>query len=202
MTPSRQAIRESMAEQFLDSETRVEIPRTAALCVDAGLDASAAFDVWAFEVTPALWHNLWDVAGEWAGWDSAWLHERIERRRTTPSPWAHVVYRARVHFAHERWEAIARCIDLFQASLPEERPGLLRAFHWLAGHYFDFGPFGRRAPPEDPAHLRALYDARFLPIFAPIARDDRGDLDPQRFHRRVVAALEVTSPAGPPRILG
>src|SRR5688572_1685453 len=170
MMPSRQAIWESMAEHFLDTETRVEIPRTAALCVDAGLDASAAFDVWAFEVTPALWSNLWDIAGEWAGWDSAWLHARIERRRTSASPWARLVYRARMYLAHETWEAIARCIDLFQGSPPEERAGLLVAFQWLAAHYFDFGPFGRRAPPPDPTRLRALYEARFLPIFAPIAR--------------------------------
>jgi hypothetical protein len=29
------------------------------------------------EVAPALWFNVQDVAGEWAGWDEEWLVKRI-----------------------------------------------------------------------------------------------------------------------------
>ena len=30
------------------------------------------------DVAPALWFNVQDIAGEWAGWDEEWLLERIE----------------------------------------------------------------------------------------------------------------------------
>jgi hypothetical protein len=29
------------------------------------------------EVAPALWFNVEDIAGEWAGWDEKWVIERI-----------------------------------------------------------------------------------------------------------------------------
>lgn len=34
------------------------------------------------EVAPALWFNVQDIAGEWAGWDEKWLLERISSTYT------------------------------------------------------------------------------------------------------------------------
>ena len=65
------------AAAALDTEARHAIPGTALLWVEAGADEAAVRHAWRYEVTPAVWPNLWSVAGEWAGWNGAWLEARI-----------------------------------------------------------------------------------------------------------------------------
>jgi hypothetical protein len=51
---------------------RQDLPLTALCCVEAGLSAAQARQVWQFEVSPAVGFNLLSVAGEWAYWDEDW----------------------------------------------------------------------------------------------------------------------------------
>src|SRR5688500_807381 len=103
----------AMAEHFLDTETRQEIPMTAPRCVQAGLSTEQARLVWQYEVSPAVAFNVWDIAGEWAGWDRDWLVDRIirlrRRRLGRPGPLSWLRYRLRVHFLHDVWLSIGRC---------------------------------------------------------------------------------------------
>jgi hypothetical protein len=113
MTRAQQvAIWESMADHFLDTDTDEWIPRTARLCVEAGLSTAEAGRIWRFEVVPAVWPNCWDLAGEWACWPTEWLVAAIERARgrwpNRPGLCGELVYRMRVHLFHESWRAIAR----------------------------------------------------------------------------------------------
>jgi hypothetical protein len=164
---SREDVWEALGDQFLDTETRTWIPRAAQTCVLAGLTREAAFDVWAYEVTPALYLNLWSVAGEWAGWDRAWLEQRVRASAVKPSRLAYIGYRARLPGLHAHWNAIARCIDLLLADAePAAREALVAELIWLASQYFDFG--ASMPAPSSEARLRERFSGTFLAIFAPL----------------------------------
>ena len=163
---TREDVWEALAGQFLDTETRHEIPRAALLCVENGMTCEDAFEAWAYEVTPALYWNVWSVVGEWAGWDRDWLLAQIRRHRTTASRFAYVVYRCRIHLIHACWLAIGRCIDVLRDTAPPEREALVADLTWLANEYFDFR--ASRPAPSSKERLRALYAGTFLPIFAPL----------------------------------
>lgn len=108
----RVAVWMAMAEHFLDTETRESIPRTAEVCVQAGLSVAQAREIWQHEVSPALYANLWSVAGEWAGWDEPWLVQRIRAsRRRLRGPLGYLVYRAQVQGLHDVWLEIERCME-------------------------------------------------------------------------------------------
>ena len=89
--PATIAIWVSMADHFLDTESRPDLPLTALSCVEAGLSAAEARAVWEHDVAPAVGLNLLSFAGEWAGWDHDWLVARIEQVRARwwnrPGPW-------------------------------------------------------------------------------------------------------------------
>src|SRR5262245_46471468 len=99
----------SLADQFLDGEARHEIPLNAWHCLRAGLSLEQARNVWCYEVTPAVYPNIWDVAGEWGCWDREWLIARIRRVRVQPGRLAYLRYRCQVHLVHRVWLAIERC---------------------------------------------------------------------------------------------
>jgi hypothetical protein len=80
--PRRIEVWLAMADHFLDTETRHDIPLTAMRCVEAGLSVAEARDVWRYEVSPAVWPNGWSVAGEWDFWEREWLLGTIQEVRT------------------------------------------------------------------------------------------------------------------------
>jgi hypothetical protein len=171
MTPparsrSLEDVWEAFADQFLDTETRTDIPRIALTCLEAGLDREGAFNAWAYDVTPALWPNLWNVAGEWCGWDHGWLLKRIASTRVRPSRWAHFVYRRRIHMAHANWVAIAECIGLLRETPISERAEVVADLTWLAAQFFDFG--ASRPISSSVGALRELYEGAFARIFVPL----------------------------------
>lgn len=171
--PRRVAVWVAMADHFLDTETRQEIALTALCCVEAGLTPDQASDVWRYEVSPAVSFNLWDVAGEWAGWDRDWLVQRIERLRTR---WYHrsgtcraLRYRLGVHCMHGVWIAIGRCMEvLVTVPASAERQQLARDLTFVARHYFDFVPGDLAAlDSSDSGRIRALYPEPFQHVMAP-----------------------------------
>lgn len=162
------------------------------VCLDRGLSIGEARDAWRYEVTPALWHNLRDVAGEWAGWPEKWLVAEIQRARTDAPDEA--VYRARAGSAEDVWIAIERCMALVQSRTREQRATLARDLEWLARHFFDFQP----KPYEGrvPSAVRALYPGSFAPIFEPLVVTAAGEsLDACR--ERVARALRDTGEPAP-----
>jgi hypothetical protein len=163
---SREDVWEALGDQFLDTETRTWIPRAAQTCVDAGLTREAAFDVWAYEVTPALWSNIWSVAGEWAAWDRGWLEQRIRASAVKPSRLAYLAYRVRIHGLHANWNAIGQCVTLLAEAGPAARRALGADLTWLASQYFDF--MASMPAPSSEARLRDRFRGTFLPIFAPL----------------------------------
>lgn len=171
MTPHDEVVLwDALAEHFLDTETRHLICEHARLCLDLRISVSRARHAWQYEVAPAVWPNLWDVVGEWAGWDPTWLVHRIRRKRNRwpnrPGSLAYLVYRLRIQGTHQTWVAIEKCMELMGCALPDRRLDLVRDLSWLSQHFFDAG-----TPPledRDSAALRQLFEESFLPIFSPL----------------------------------
>jgi hypothetical protein len=168
--PGRIMVWLAMADHFLDTETRQNIPLTALQCVEAGFSGERARDAWRHEVSPAVAFNLWSVAGEWAGWDRDWLVERIERLRSSghnrPGTLQDMRYWLRAPGMHGVWVAIERCMQALSAidSAPQRRR-TATALAFLARHYFDFCPDA--LPAEDALGARALYPDPFRRIMTP-----------------------------------
>ena len=194
--PGRIEVWKSMAEHFLDTETRHEIPQTALRCLEAELTITEARNVWCYEVSSVVAINLWNVAGEWAGWDEKWLISAIRRARKSrcnrPGPIQWLLYRFAVHFNHGVWLAIERCMQvLLEAPSRAERDRLTDDLEVLARHWFDFA-VGDPSAIDDPtrARLERLYPEPFFSIVKPATffRERRlGDLLVRNFLRRQVA---------------
>jgi hypothetical protein len=161
------AVWEAMAEHFLDTETRQDIPYTARVAGEAGLSVDEAFAVWSYDVSPAVAMNVLCVAGEWAGWDRASLIRRIREKRVPE-------HRRKPRAAHRRkpgqWLSIERCMEVLVAAGTDDagQSQMVRDLRLLANHYFDFvpqdlteldGPTRRR--------LWSLFPDPFLHIFRP-----------------------------------
>ena len=183
----------AMADHFLDTETRHNIPLTAMRCVEAGLSVAEVRDVWRYEVSPAVWPNGWSAAGEWEFWEREWLVGTIQEVRTT---WTNrvpflrwLLYRAQVHFTHGVGVAIERCVAALLAAEPAERDPMSKALAGLARHYFDFCP-SDLAQMDSVAcgWLRLLYPEPFHQIIAPATLPCEGS----RADQRVRTALKWT----------
>jgi hypothetical protein len=181
----------SMADHFLDTETRHGIPLTALLCVRAGLSTAEARDVWRYEVSRAVGFNAWDMLGEWAAWDEAYLVARIERLRkrwdNRPGTLRWLRYRVRVHFVHRVWLSIERCMSaLLAIPLSVDREHMADDLAFLARHYFDFCQRDLASvTAEERATIRRLYPEPFCSLMAPaVFGDELAGAD-----RRVRAAL-------------
>ncbi len=177
----------AMADHYLDTETRQDIPWTAWRCSSAGLSVDEARDVWCFEVTPAVGHNLWNPVGEWAGWPKDWLIAEITRRAWPKNLLTYVGYRCLAHFNHGVWVSIERCMHLIASFDELDRPHVVRAMVELGRHYFDFCGHGlSKLEPRPRDLVRQLYPDAFEHVMAPATC--RGDRLPAG--ARVSAALE------------
>lgn len=170
--PACVAVWAAMAEHFLDTETRHDIPLTALACVDAGLDVRQAQRVWRDEVTPVVGVNLFGVAGEWAGWDQRSLVESIERRRARgrlPAPCRWLRYWLSGGINHGVWTSIARCIELLlREADAKRRRQQAQDLSLLARHYFDFcGEPLSMCEPAQRLRLAELYAGPLLELLRP-----------------------------------
>lgn len=87
MTASNSSIDErtpvwtALSELFLDTELQEDDHSRIARVLAASPYSEEKLDeILRFEVTPVLRGNLLSVAGEWAGFDEAWLREKIAPR--------------------------------------------------------------------------------------------------------------------------
>ena len=68
----------ALAELYLDTELDEDQLRCIArIFAASGYTWAEIKQINYDDVAPALWFNVQDIAGEWAGWDEEWLLERI-----------------------------------------------------------------------------------------------------------------------------
>lgn len=140
-----------MAEHFLDTETRQDLPFTALSCLGAGMDAATAEHHWLRGVAPTVGPNLLQVAGEWSGWDEQWLFERVDRQLGgSGSYW----WRWFAPKSRDYLRGVVAFMALLQRVPDEAQQAEARLLGQLGRHYFDFG--------ADPIPPDALQRAREL----------------------------------------
>jgi hypothetical protein len=187
--PRLVAVWEAMAEHFLDTETRQNLPMTALRCVEAGLSVEQAREVWKCDVLPAVGFNVFSVAGEWAGWDRAWLVSRIERIRRGPRWMRQVRLAFSIDLMRGVRVAIERCIELLEVTTTTQREQLARDLTFLSHHAFDFVPKSLGAvEPAARERIRALYPNPFERLIGPALA--RGEAPAVK--ARLSAALEAS----------
>ncbi len=173
----------AMAEHFLDTETRHCIPETALRCLQAGYHLERARFVWREEVAPAVSFNLWLVAGEWCGWDEAWLVSSIAKRRKLRTSWlSYPLYRLRVNGLHQVWLAVERCIEALSEVSVSERELHTQDLTFLARHYFDFTTQVVPLAPQEGQRLRTRLSS-FFHIMTPATLPAERELGRLRVER-------------------
>lgn len=58
----------ALADLFLDTDVMHCVPHVARVIVEGGWRVEEAEDLLRWEVRPAFYRNLFNIAGEWAGW--------------------------------------------------------------------------------------------------------------------------------------
>lgn len=73
-----------------------------------GYDWGEIDHIYRYEVFPALYFNLLDIAGEWAGFDSDWLAARIRKKagRAMHKHKVSLEYKVFGHFTDDIWSRV------------------------------------------------------------------------------------------------
>ncbi len=67
----------ALADLYLDTQSDLFVPNIVRCASDGGFSLAEVEHILRWEVRPALYLNYLNLAGEWAGWPSDWLKNRI-----------------------------------------------------------------------------------------------------------------------------
>jgi hypothetical protein len=81
----RRPVWSALSDLFLDTEVRPAHAWRARVCARSGFDVPALRAIFDDELHPLLYSNPLSLAGEWAGFDDAWLEGAIVSRRALPA---------------------------------------------------------------------------------------------------------------------
>lgn len=74
----------ALSDLFLDTEVRWSLPYIARVAIEEGFSWSQVCHILDCEVTPVLAPNLYDIAGEWAGFPEDWLLAQLHQSLPDP----------------------------------------------------------------------------------------------------------------------
>lgn len=118
----------ALSELWLDTElSEADLDRIAGVIGSSGLTLEELRRVYLLEVAPVVYLNTWVVAGEWSGFDPAWLEERIlcnlrrRWRRTRFLAWFPLTRFLMTHTSERHWEKISHSLAAKGLSRPERR---------------------------------------------------------------------------------
>jgi len=125
----------ALAELYLDTDVRSELPRLAEQIVSSGVSDSELQTLWRSQVTPCVHWNLKSSAGEWAGFDRRWLLAEVNKRAGKTGieawPWlGGLVHRIRAFGAEAEFQS-AHCLAKRLAQVPA-RDRSRRVAIWLS----------------------------------------------------------------------
>lgn len=177
----RKILWEQMSQHWLDTESRHRLPQTAYLCLESGYGRQEVRDIWRYEVTPAVWRNLYIIGGNWLGWDRDGLADMILRRQVRPAfrgSWlARVVYRCRAYLAHADWLVLENLMSYMRPHSPQKRHELCADLSKLALIFFEMSDSANEVfdglDGAAIARLRRIYETNFLSLFEPVLYQGR-----------------------------
>ncbi len=74
----------ALSELYLDTDVTLSYDHIVRTLAASPYSLDELHEMLMYDVHPALYPNLMSVAGEWAGFDDAWLLERIAMARRQP----------------------------------------------------------------------------------------------------------------------
>lgn len=182
----------AMAEHFLDTENRYAIPTTALVCLDAGLTPKEASVVWSKQVAPTLGWNMLSVAGEWMGWDEAWLCREIVKTRRANWLAKLTIHRGFARLSRGAWLPIEKSMQHLVPLDPADRELHAQALSDLARHFYDFMIRPAELVTSSCVKtMKQLYPQPFMSIIKTNIFEDEGITGPIRV-REAIAMLEAT----------
>lgn len=94
----------ALADLFLDTDEMLQVPHVVRAIVEGGYDLDDAEAALRWEVRPAFYFNLLDIAGEWAAWHPDFVRERMLE---TGMNWKHRLILGRNRFMPDKaWPAV------------------------------------------------------------------------------------------------
>ena len=101
-----------MADLFLDTQyEQADYVRIADHCREAGYPVDELKRIFFDEVAPAFALNLFDIAGEWAGWHDDFVREKVLRDLAPERRIWHRIKRAiMLHHMEKAWVRVASLI--------------------------------------------------------------------------------------------
>ncbi len=87
----RKALWTAFSDLWLDTEvSQMTLNYIAREMKASGYPLAELKYIYQHEVAPVVYQNLLVVAGEWAGFDEAWLHDKIQQNISKPKVWRKV----------------------------------------------------------------------------------------------------------------
>ncbi len=88
----RQPIWDYLQYFWMDTDPEVLFPPIVDVCAASKYSLEELEQIFWNEIEPAVGFNLWDIAGEWAGFEIDWLSARIleKNRFGRPLPFRHL----------------------------------------------------------------------------------------------------------------
>ena len=100
----------ALSDLYLDTDVTLSYDHIVRTLAASPYPLDALHEMLMYDVHPALYMNLMSVAGEWAGFDEAWLLERIEAVRRQPR-WRRRISHWFVRDIGVQWRALVPMID-------------------------------------------------------------------------------------------
>jgi hypothetical protein len=116
----RIAVWQALAELYLDTDVADLYPHVAETLAASPYSLESLHDMLMYDVHPALYPNLMIVAGEWAGFDDAWLLTRIAQVRAQPR-WRRRITHVFVRSIQDDWREVAARIAAIRGAHDIER---------------------------------------------------------------------------------
>ena len=103
---ARRPVWEALSDMFLDTDVSLNRNWRVVVLAKSPYSVDQLQTILVDEVYPVCKYNLLSVAGEWAGFDQAWLEGKILRRLGSPFRALHAINLGRltVHLSSE-WQA-------------------------------------------------------------------------------------------------
>ena len=161
MDPARRPVWTSMANLFLDTDTRLHYAFIARVAAASPYSLEELERIFLTEVAPVLEYNLLDIAGEWAMFRDEYVIESVESRLAgNPEP-----YEMRTDVV-KCWRQVAHLVGCLRALPEEERLGRSRLWDDLKMMFLDKDPKQAKGlDTVDPALLAHVLAKDMAPAY-------------------------------------
>ncbi|MBS2033917.1 hypothetical protein JST97_02965 [bacterium] len=121
----------ALSELFLDTESRGELPRLAHVALSSGFSWDMVERIYLEEVAPVAGPNLFDLAGDWAGFPPDWLFAQIRGR----APGTTRISLQATEMLHDQWLVLNQLYHHLAEVPDPQQPQRAQSWLWLASQF-------------------------------------------------------------------